>query len=72
MKNRNKLMIVAVSLMSFSACTKLEEKLNSETTAGGGGGGSVNVASLLTGAYRSFEGIFMDQARMWAALLTKP
>jgi starch-binding outer membrane protein, SusD/RagB family len=67
MKNRNKLMIVAVSLMSFSACTKLEEKLNSETTAGGGGGGSVNVASLLTGAYRSFEGIFMDQARMWAA-----
>jgi hypothetical protein len=67
MKYRNKIMIAAVSVLSFSACTKLEEKLNSETASGGSGGGTVNVASLLTGAYRSFEPIFMDQARMWAA-----
>lgn len=67
MKYRNKLMIAAVSLFTFSACTKLDEKLNSETAVGGSSGGTVNVASLLTGAYRSFEPIFMDQARMWAA-----
>ncbi len=67
MKYGNKIMIAVASLVTFSACTKLEEKLNSETVAGGTSGGSVNVASLLVGAYRSFEPIFMDQARMWAA-----
>jgi hypothetical protein len=63
----NKLVVIAAALVTLSSCTKLDEKLNSETTAGGGAGGSGNVAALLVGAYRSFEPLFMDQARVWAA-----
>lgn len=63
-----KVMLVASAVLSLTACTKLDEKLKSETTSGNtGGSGSVNVSALLVGAYRSFEGLYMDQARIWAA-----
>lgn len=67
MKYRNIIMIATVSMFSISACTKLEEKLNSETVAGGTSGGTVNVTALLAGAYRSLEGPFMNQDQLWAS-----
>lgn len=66
MKQNKFLLIIALSML-FTACTKLEEKLYSETTSGSSGGGGGNPASLLNGAYRSLEPLFMDQARVWAA-----
>lgn len=64
----NKLIIVASAVVFLGACTKLEEKFNSETTQGGGsGGGGGNAAALLQGAYRSLNNPFQDQSRWWAA-----
>ena len=64
----NKLIIVASAVIFLGACTKLEEKFNSETTQGGGGsGGGGNAAALLRNAYRSLNNPFQDQARWWAA-----
>ncbi len=63
----NKLLIVALTITIFSACTKLEEKLNSDTTsASTGGSGTVNVAALLKGAYGALNSPFEDQTRWWA------
>jgi hypothetical protein len=64
----NKLIIIASSVIFLGACTKLEEKFNSETTQGGsGGGGGGNAAALLRGAYGSLNNPFQDQSRFWAA-----
>ncbi|MFM2117061.1 MAG: hypothetical protein RL316_251 [Bacteroidota bacterium] len=61
-------MLIATALLSFTACTKLNEDLASETSTGGsaGGGGNVDVAALLRGAYGSLNGPFEDQTRWWA------
>lgn len=61
-----KLIIVACTVVFFGACTKLEEKFNSETTQASGGG-SGNAAALLSGTYRSLNNPFQDQSRWWAA-----
>ncbi|MCX8020942.1 MAG: RagB/SusD family nutrient uptake outer membrane protein [Chitinophagaceae bacterium] len=52
----------------LTACTKLKENLNSETTQGpgGGGGGGGNPAALLQGAYAALNNPFVDQTRWWA------
>ncbi len=64
----NKLIIVATAVVFLGACTKLEEKFNSETTSGGSGGpGGGNATALLNGAYRSLNSPFQDQARWYAA-----
>src|SRR5688500_5706575 len=63
----NKLIIVASAAVFLVACTKLEEKFNSETTQGSGGGGGGNATALLQGAYRSFNTPLQDQSRWWAA-----
>ncbi len=64
----NKLIIVASAVIFLGACTKLEEKFNSETTQGGGGaGGGGNATALLKNAYRSLNNPFQDQSRWWAA-----
>lgn len=64
----NKLIIVTSAVVFFAACTKLDEKFNSETTSGGNtGGGPGNAAALLQGAYSSLNGPFEDQSRFWAA-----
>jgi hypothetical protein len=64
----NKIIIVATAVVFLAACTKLEEKFNSETTQGGGsGGGGGNATALLVGAYRSLNNPFQDQSRFWAA-----
>ncbi len=65
----NKLILVASAVVFLGACTKLEEKLFTETTQGGsgGGGGGGNAAPLLQGAYASLNGPFVDMARLWAA-----
>ena len=62
----NKIFVIAAVLF-LSGCTKLNEKLNSETTsANTGGGGTVNVAALLSGAYDALNSPFEDQTRWWA------
>ena len=64
----NKFIILASAVVFLGACTKLEEKFNSETTQGSGGGGSgANAAALLQGAYRSLNNPYQDQSRWWAA-----
>jgi len=63
----NKLTLPVLAVLFLAACTKLEEKFNSETTQGGSGSGGGNAASLLTGAYRSLNDPLQDQARWWAA-----
>ena len=64
----NKLIVVVSAVFFLGACTKLEERFNSETTQGGGGsGGGSNAAALLKNAYRSLNNPFQDQSRWWAA-----
>ncbi len=63
----NKIFYSATAVLFLAACTKLEERFNSETTQGGGSSGGGNAASLLVGAYRSFNNPLQDQSRWWAA-----
>ena len=67
MKYNKKLIIVASAVVFLGACTKLEEKFNSETTQGSSGGGGGNAAALLVNAYRSLNNPFQDQSRLHAA-----
>jgi starch-binding outer membrane protein, SusD/RagB family len=61
-------LIIAATVVFLGACTKLEEKFNSETTQGGGGsGGGGNATALLAGAYRSLNDIFHNQENWYAA-----
>jgi hypothetical protein len=59
--------LVALAGLLFSACTKLDERLRSETSSGSGGGGGVgNPTALLQGAYGALNNPFEDQTRWWA------
>ncbi|MBM3416999.1 MAG: RagB/SusD family nutrient uptake outer membrane protein [Bacteroidetes bacterium] len=62
----NKIILIA-SVVFLGACTKLTERLNSETTQGSGGGGGGNAAALLQGAYAALNDPFEDQSLFWAA-----
>ena len=44
-------LIILSALVVAAGCTKLEEKLGSQTTAGSGGGGGVTAANILAGTY---------------------
>ena len=64
----SKLILIAFTVFFMAACTKLNERFNSETTQGtGGGSGGGNATALLQGAYRSFNTPLQDQSRWWAA-----
>ncbi len=63
----SKIIIPVAAVLFLAACTKLEERFNSETTQGGGSGGGGNAAALLVGTYRSFNNPLQDQSRWWAA-----
>ena len=63
---KNKILIVS-ALVIAAGCTKLEEKLGSQTTAGSGSGGGVTAATILAGTYDAMRGPYQDQSRVWAA-----
>jgi hypothetical protein len=58
--------LVALAGLLFSACTKLDERLRSETSSGSSGGGVGNPTALLQGAYGALNNPFEDQTRWWA------
>ena len=60
-------LIILSALVVAAGCTKLEEKLGSQTTAGSGGGGGVTAANILAGTYDAMRGPYQDQSRVWAA-----
>jgi hypothetical protein len=61
---RYKLLIYALAFMLvFAACTKLDEKFESELQQTS----SIPVADLLRSAYNAMANPFMDQSRLWAA-----
>lgn len=60
-------LIILTALVIAAGCTKLEEKLGSQTTAGSGGGGGVTAANILAGTYDAMRGPYQDQSRVWAA-----
>lgn len=63
----NKILLIASAVATFTSCTKLDEKLNSEAVSGGtAGGGAANPTALLQGAYGSLNSPFEDQTRWWA------
>ncbi len=62
----SKIALIAAAVFSFSSCTKLEEKLKSETTSGSTGGGGGNPTALLQAAYGALNSPFEDQTRWWA------
>lgn len=63
---KQKIILIATSLtVVFGSCTKLEEKLNGETSPSETGG-TANVTALLTGAYNSFRGMYQDQGNLLA------
>lgn len=62
----SKIALFTAAVFSLVSCTKLDEKLRSETTSGTTGGGGGNPAALLQGAYGSLNSPFEDQTRWWA------
>ena len=60
-------LIIFSALVIAAGCTKLEEKLGSQTSAGTGGGGGVTAANILRGTYDAMRGPYQDQSRVWAA-----
>lgn len=63
---KQKIILIATSLtVVFGSCTKLDEKLNGETSPSETGG-TANVTGLLTGAYNSFRGMYQDQGNLLA------
>ena len=60
-------LIILSALIIAAGCTKLEEKLGSQTSAGSGGGGGVTAANILAGTYDAMRGPYQDQSRVWAA-----
>lgn len=61
-----KLTLLTASVLSFTACTKLEEKLNSDAPYVPGGAAAGNPASLLLAAYKAQVSPLGDQARVWS------
>ena len=62
-----KLIVFSALIITVVSCTKLNEKLGSQTTAGSGGGGGVTAASILAGTYDAMRLPYQDQSRVWAA-----
>lgn len=59
--------IVMFSSLLFISCTKLDQRFNGELTSNQvSSGGNTNTAALLSGLYTSMQGLFQDQAGIYA------
>jgi hypothetical protein len=63
-----KIFLVAMfSSLMFGSCTKLDQKFGGELTSDQvSSGGNTNTAALLSGLYNSMQGLFQDQAGIYA------
>ncbi|WP_461788546.1 RagB/SusD family nutrient uptake outer membrane protein [Pedobacter sp.] len=64
--NRKTWLVFPVALLAFTACTKLEENLNSELSGTQVSGGATNPGSLLTGVYTSLRNPFEGPWGVWS------
>ncbi len=62
-----KIITLCIFAASFSACSKLDEKLGSQQLTGGGSGGGVTPSSVLAGTYDGMRTPYQDQSRVWAS-----
>jgi len=59
--------IVMFSSVLFISCTKLDQRFGGELTTGQvSSGGNTNTAALLSGLYNNMQGLFQDQAGIYA------
>lgn len=63
---QNIAILLASCTLAFSACTKLEEKLNGQVNLSESGSSSANIDALLGGAYNSMRSNFQDQGNLFA------
>jgi starch-binding outer membrane protein, SusD/RagB family len=62
-----KIIFIFLAASTFSACSKLDEKLGSQQAIGGSGGGGVTAASVLSSTYEAMKLPYQDQSRVWAS-----
>ena len=64
---RKLILLLVFSSAVLLGCTKLEQKFDGELTSGQvSSGGNTNTAALLSGLYNSMQGLFQDQAGIYA------
>ncbi len=61
-----KVVMICMLAATFTACSKLDEKLGSQE-ASGAGGGAVSPASVLASTYDAMRTPYQDQSRVWAS-----